>query len=421
MGFIDTAKREITFTSGLRGTMKWLSAVDPDGDFLVGDDFERAVDAHRSSVAIRFENKLIGYGELDAIANSFAHWALDQGLKQGDCVALFMENRPEYIACWLGLAKVGVVTALVNTNLQGKGLAHCIAIADAKALIVGHELAASLQSADEMDPSSSVKAVPRWSFGGRMNAARALEPVLKAMPKGRPSRDVRKGMKASALCLYVYTSGTTGLPKAAKLTHARTTGMMRSFISPCKITPRDRIYLTLPLYHGTGGICGVGQALLSGASLILRQRFSATQFWEEAVTEGATAFVYIGELCRYLLNTPPHPAERKHQIRTGFGNGLRADVWQAFEDRFGIEHLVEFYGSTEGNVSFVNFDGKVGAVGRIPKYLEKKFNTKIVRFDIPAETPIRNDAGFCIEAAPDEVGEALGQITDEARQRFRRL
>jgi fatty-acyl-CoA synthase len=255
-------------------------------------------------------------------------------------------------------------------------------------------------------------------LGGSFDGATSIDPLFADLPTERPAQSLRDTLIASDLCLYVYTSGTTGLPKAAKLSQARTLGMMRSFIDSCRITERDRIYLTLPLYHGTGGICGVGQALLTGATIILRKKFSASAFWEDAVKHKATSFVYIGELCRYLMNTPEHPLERQHTIRKGFGNGLRAEVWGRFVKRFNIPHLVEFYGSTEGNVSFMNYDGKIGAVGRLPSYMRNKIRTRIVKFDVAEEKPIRDKDGFCIETDPDEVGEAIGQITEDPRQRF---
>ena len=346
-------------------------------------------------------------------ANQFAHWALGEGLKPGDCAALFMDNRPDYVAAWAGLSKIGVVTALINNNLEGAGLAHCVNVADAKLVICGEEQAGAAQAV----AADFAGAPGLWAFGG--GAARDLGAALDAASTDRPDRALRSHLRGADLCQYVYTSGTTGLPKAARLTQMRTQGMMRAFISPCKTGPRDRVYITLPLYHGTGGICGVGMALMSGSSIILRRKFSASKFWDDAADEGATAIVYIGELCRYLLNQPPHPKERAHRIRTGFGNGLRPEVWQAFLDRFAIPHLCEFYGSTEGNVSFANYDGKVGAVGRIPGWLESRFDhIAFVKFDVAEEQPVRGADGFCIKAEPDEPGEALGRISEDARQRF---
>jgi fatty-acyl-CoA synthase len=324
-----------------------------------------------------------------------------------------MENRPDYVATWYGMSKIGVVVALINSNLEDESLAHCINISGAKFVITGTEQDDVIRNSQGLFTTKP----PVRTLGGGEGGD--LEAALAGVPATRPSHEHRAALRGRDLCLYVYTSGTTGMPKAAKLTNARTQGMMRSFIAPCHITERDRIYLTLPLYHGTGGLCGVGQALMTGASIILRRKFSASAFWDEATDEGATSIVYIGELCRYLLNQPAHPKERAHKIRTGFGNGLRPEVWAEFLERFNIPHLCEFYGSTEGNVSFLNFDGKVGAVGRIPGWLEKQFaNIAFVKFDIETEEPVRNAEGVCIRTDVDEAGEALGLIGEDVRNRF---
>ncbi|MAP95751.1 MAG: long-chain-acyl-CoA synthetase [Ponticaulis sp.] len=414
MGLFSTIKREYDYVTGVLGTLRRIGSISPDDKLTVADLFEEKVDTYKANVAIRYEDKIFTYGELDERANQYAHWGVAQGLKAGDTVALFMDNRPDYVAIWLGLAKIGVTTALINYNLQGSGLAHCIKIAEPRAVIMGPDQIGLYRTATPDLPDD----LAAWCIGGEGDGCQALAPILADMPDTRPAATLRETQRAGDLCLFIYTSGTTGLPKAARLTHARVIGMMRSFIVACNITERDRIYLTLPLYHATGGICGVGQAFLTGASLILRDKFSATHFWEDAVNYRATSFVYIGELCRYLVSAPPHPLEKAHAIRTGFGNGLRADVWQQFIDRFGIRDLVEFYGSTEGNVSFINVNKKIGAIGRLPPYMRNKLRHRIIRVDVETEQPIRDEEGFCMETEVDEVGEAIGEISDAPRQRF---
>lgn len=414
MGLFQTIKREANTILTLQRVKKWTDDIAPDSTNLVADDFEAVVDKYPNNVAWRFEGNLTTYAEMDALANKVANWGLSLGLQAGDAVALFMENRPEYVSFWYGLSKIGVVVGLINHNLTDKALAHCVNIADAKLILTGADQDEAIRSADGLFEGS-----PKvWTYGGQ--EGEDLSAALAATSDARPSRDHRAHLLGKDLCLYVYTSGTTGLPKAARLTQARTQGMMRSFIGPCKTTSRDRVYITLPLYHGTGGLCGVGQALMTGASIILRKKFSASQFWDDAADHGATSIVYIGELCRYLVNSPPHPKEKAHKIRTGFGNGLRPDIWEEFLTRFNISYVCEFYGSTEGNVSFLGFDGKVGAVGRIPGYLEKSVygHVAFVKFDVVEEKPIRGNDGFCIKTLPGEPGEAIGKVGDETRTRF---
>jgi fatty-acyl-CoA synthase len=413
MGIFQTIEREYKTLKTLTGMKKWIGPLDADDKQIVPDDFEAIVDKYPNNVAFRFEGGITTYAEMDALANKVANWALGKGLVAGDAVALFMENRPEYVSFWYGLSKIGVVVGLINHNLTDKALAHCVNIADAKMIITGADQDENVRSAASLfDGDPKV-----WTFGGQ--EGEDLTGPLNGASDARPDRSHREHLRGKDLCLYVYTSGTTGLPKAAKLTQTRTQGMMRSFIAPCNLTSRDRAYVTLPLYHGTGGICGVGMAMMVGASVVLRKKFSASGFWDDCADQGVTAIVYIGELCRYLMNSPEHPREREHKIRTGFGNGLRPDIWQGFLDRFNIPTLVEFYGSTEGNVSFANYDGKVGSVGRMPSYLKNTFaHLAFVKFDVVEEEPVRGEDGFCIRTDDDEPGEVLGRVGDDARTRF---
>lgn len=208
------------------------------------------------------------------------------------------------------------------------------------------------------------------------------------------------------------------MPKAAKVSHFRMLFMMNGFGGGLKTRSSDRTYIPLPLYHATGGICAVGMTLTVGGCVILRKRFSASAFWEDCRIYRASLFAYIGELCRYLVNGPPDPNDGVHVLRGCTGNGLRPEIWPAFQKRFRIPRIVEFYGSTEGNVSMLNYDNVVGAVGRVPPYMKKIFPVRLVQFDVAAETPVRGADGFCIACRPGEVGEALGGISERPGRAF---
>ncbi|HEY7798887.1 MAG TPA: long-chain-acyl-CoA synthetase [Hyphomonadaceae bacterium] len=414
MNLIDGIKSDWIYINGFRRIIGAIGKFDPDAEYTLADAMEEAVDDHDERTFISFEGQEISYAEFDARACQFAHWGLSVGLKKGDCVALFMENRPDYIAFWAGMAKIAVKTALINYNLSGAGLAHCVKITNARAMVMNPELAPNFESAREQTPLD----LGAFVLGGQTQGLKPIDATVAGMPKTRPDRSLRAGVKGAEVALYIYTSGTTGLPKAAKITNVRARGLMRVFVDATDAHRSDRILLTLPLYHATGGMCGVGTALNAGACIILRRRFSASHFWQEAIDNHATMLVYIGELGRYLMNQPPTALEKSHKITKGFGNGLRADVWAEFVERTGIKRMVEFYGSTEGNVNFFNLDGKIGAVGRIPRLLRSKLKGRIIKFDVETEEPVRGPDGLCIEADVDEPGEAVGPITSEPRQRF---
>jgi len=408
-------KRELKFLKGLSRTLKRVKSIAPESPNLICDDLEAAVDKWRDSQAIVFEGKSVTYAELDAIANRYAHWAKGQGITRGQTVALFMPNRLEYLAIWYGLSKVGVATALINNQLTGPALAHCLNISQALHCIVDPETSPCF----EQVKASLGRHVQQWVLGPATGDQRDLANALKSCSQLRPDRlTARNGLTAKDTALYIFTSGTTGMPKAARITHMRAQLYMRGFAGSTDARATDRIYITLPLYHATGGLCAMGAALLNGGAVVLRKKFSATAFWDDVVANNCTMFVYIGELCRYLANHPETPNEHAHKIRLIFGNGLRPDVWDVMLDRFKVGGVLEFYGATEGNVSLFNFDGRRGAIGRIPGYLRKKFNIRIVKFDVETETPVRGPNGCCIEAAPGEIGECIGHIAGDARSNF---
>ncbi len=414
MNLFDGIKSDWIYINGFRRIIGAIGSFDPEAEYTLADVIQDAVDDHADRTFISFEGQEITYAAFEARANQFAHWGQSVGLKKGDTVALFMENRPDYIAFWAGMAKIAVRTALINYNLSGAGLAHCIKVADCKAIVMNPELAPQFASAKDLAPLS----LGAFVLGGAVDGLVQIDSAVDKAVATRPDKSLRAGVKGGDVALYIYTSGTTGLPKAAKITGVRGRGLMRVFKDATEAGHNDRILLTLPLYHATGGMCGVGTALNAGACIILRRKFSASHFWQEAIQNNATMLVYIGELGRYLMNQPASALERQHKITKGFGNGLRADVWEQFVARTGIKRLVEFYGSTEGNVNFFNLDGKIGAVGRIPRLLRARLPARIIRFDVETEEPMRGPDGFCMEAAPDEVGEAVGPITGEVRQRF---
>ena len=380
MSFKARLEREWRFVRGLNRTLKRVKTIAPASPNLICDDLQSAVDQWRDRPALTFEGKTLSYGEMDAIANRYAHWAKTNNLRRGQTVALFMPNRLEYFPIWYGLTKVGVITALINNQLSGLALAHCLNISGAGQVIVDAETSPAFEQARGL----LEKPMQQWVLGHAAGDQRDLSQALKSCSSLPPDRSVREGMTAHDTALFIYTSGTTGLPKAARITHVRAQLFMRGFAGATGATEKDRVYNPLPLYHSTGGLCGLGAALLNGGSVVLKKKFSATHFWSDVAAENCTMFVYIGELCRYLVNQPPGEDDARHRIRLAFGNGLRPDVWAEMKARFRIPEILEFYGSTEGNVSMFNFDGRTGAIGRAPKWLRKKFNIRLVQFDVEA-------------------------------------
>jgi fatty-acyl-CoA synthase len=369
---------------------------------------------HGDAPALLSERESFTYRQLAARVNRYARWALAEGIQKGDTICLMMPNRPEYMALWLGVTRVGGAVALLNTNLAGATLAHCVNAVTPKHIIVAAELLDRFATARAL---ITVQAKV-WVHGeikleqdaGRPRIDRAVEVFSDRALGGEEVRPLTIEDRA----LYIYTSGTTGLPKAANMNHYRVMLAGHAFAGVMATRPSDRMYDCLPMYHTAGGLLATGPLLIAGGSVVIREKFSVREFWDDIARWNCTIFQYIGEFCRYLANSPPHPMERAHHLRLACGNGLRPDVWPDFKRRFGIPHIIEFYAATEGNVSLFNFEGKEGAVGRIPWFLEARFPTKVVRFDIDTQQPIRNRQGFCIECTPDEPGEVIGKILKDA-------
>jgi len=367
--------------------------------------------------ALLSDRESLTYRALTERANRYGGWALEHGIGTGDAVALFMPNRPEYLAIWLGVTRVGGVVALLNTNLAGSALAHCIDLVAPRHVIVAAELIAPFMTAlPHLAGAATI-----WVHGtGHDDFPRVDLDVDRRAgePLGRADR---RPPTIEDRALYIYTSGTTGLPKAASVSHFRLMQWSHWFAGLMDVRGGDRMYDCLPMYHSVGGVVAPGAALVGGASVALREKFSARDFWRDVVRWDCTLFQYIGELCRYLLHAEPTACEAEHRIRLCCGNGLRPDVWEDFKRRFGIPRILEFYAATEGNVSMFNVEGKPGAIGRIPPFLAHRFPAALVRFDVAREAPARDAQGRCIRCATNEVGEAIGKIVEDPSNPGRRF
>jgi fatty-acyl-CoA synthase len=356
--------------------------------------------------AVLSAGESLTYRQLAESANRYARWALESNLRKGDIVGLMMPNRPEYLPIWLGLSSAGILVALLNTHLRGPSLAHCIDLVAARHLIVAAEFIDQLRSAmSEMQSRPKV-----WSRGGGEFAA--IENTLDQLSGAPLTEAERPDVTLADRALLIYTSGTTGLPKAANISHRRLLQWSFWFAGLMDTGPNDRIYNCLPMYHSVGGIVAPGSVLVRGGSVVIRDKFSAQEFWHDVIKWDCTLVQYIGELCRYLLNAPRDRCEQQHRIRICCGNGLAADVWEKFQYRFAIPRILEFYASTEGNVSLYNVEGKVGAIGRVPSFLRHRFPLALVKFDSATGEPTRDQRGYCVRCARNEIGEAIGRISD---------
>jgi acyl-CoA synthetase (AMP-forming)/AMP-acid ligase II len=358
-----------------------------------------------NGLALAYGEERFTFRDLDRKANQYARFFQSRGIGHGDVIALLMDNRPDYLFALFGLNRLRAIASLINTNLSGASLTHAINVCTPRGVLVGSEHA---QNLIEVLPSLSAVSGRVWFQAEKtaLETPAALERINEAVHEQSDARPL--GLSAprnTDIALYIYTSGTTGLPKAAVITHKRWMGAAYLFGGAIMdATQRDIIYVCLPLYHSNAMFGGVGTMLVTGAALALRRRFSASQFWDDVRRFDASVFIYIGELCRYLLNAPRSPHERNHRLRLATGNGLRGDIWEAFQRRFGVPLIREFYGATEGNAPLVNFEGRPGMIGRM------KIGQALVRCDPESGEVTRNQRGLCEKVEAGERGILLINI-----------
>lgn len=340
------------------------------GDILV----QKAKEYPNKKAYIQAEtNFSLTFKEANELSNKVANFFYEKGFRKGDVIALIMENRVEYGPFWMGLSKIGVITALINTNLRGDSLKHCITNGEAKAVVfteLYEEAVAGIHDNEKeyfcFDKDSSLDWVT------------SLQPLLGVASQMEPPR-----CKNTILdkMMYIYTSGTTGLPKAAVIRGIRFVFMSKGVSECIRMSEKDIAYNTLPLYHTNGGVALLGLSLFSGVTFVTRKKFSASKFFEDCCKYECTVFNYIGEICRYLLAQPVREFDKAHKIRLCTGNGLRASIWKEFQERFNIPLVAEFYGATEGNASMCNIYGKPGAVGIGTRLFNFVFPLKLVKVD----------------------------------------
>ncbi|XP_029993431.1 long-chain fatty acid transport protein 2 [Sphaeramia orbicularis] len=381
--------------------------------YSILDCFLDAVRSHPSKVFVHFEGRAHTYEEADKHSNRVARaLQAEVRLQEGDPVALFLPNEPTFIWVWLGLAKLGCPAALLNFNIRSKSLLHCFSCCGAKVLLTSPELQ---DAVEEVLPTLKEQGISVYLLSETCSTQgiSTLSDKIRQASDEPLSRDLRANVNIKSTALYIYTSGTTGLPKAAIVSHERV--WAASFIQAvCGVTENDIFYINLPLYHSAGFLIGMAGAIERGITIILRRKFSASQFWDDCRKYNVTVMQYIGETMRYLCNTPKKDNEKDHKVRVAIGNGVRTDIWSEFLSRFGDIKVRELYAATEGNIGFINYTSKIGAVGRVNFVHRFFFPYTLIKFDIEKEEPVRNADGLCVEAARGETGLLVGRVTQRS-------
>ncbi|XP_075997918.1 long-chain fatty acid transport protein 2-like [Genypterus blacodes] len=379
-------------------------------NFTILDKFLERVKTQPRKPFIRFKDETLSYQDVDKASNRAARVFLQNGTKEGETVALFLANDPAFLWLWLGLVKIGCSAAFLNYNIRSKSLLHCLQCSGAKTLVAAEELQ---DAVDDIMPSLLEQQVTVFILTEsceRANMKSLKDKVSQASSEPLP-KDLRAHLTLMSPAVYIYTSGTTGLPKAAVISHLRlwVVGFYQFIVG---VNSNDVVYVSLPLYHTTGFMACTA-AIERGITVALRSKFSASQFWDDCRKYDVTVIQYIGEVMRYLCNTPKKDNDQSHKVRLAVGNGLRADVWRDFINRFGNVQMFEFYGATEGNIGLWNYTGRVGAIGRDTIFQRCIMSYALIKCDTVTGEPVRDPSGFCIKAK-GEPGLLVSEITQRA-------
>ncbi|XP_037651328.1 very long-chain acyl-CoA synthetase [Sebastes umbrosus] len=397
----------------LRIVVKFMSRRRRRPLFFVLDRFLEQTAAHPHKLFIVFENENYSFTYTDKRSNKTANALLSQtGYKAGDTVALFMGNEPVFMFTWLALAKLGSPVALLNHNIRTKSLLHCFNCCKAKVLIAASELKEAVEDVLPSLIEHGVTVLLMTKHCDTPGIESFSDKVDEASDTPLP-RSLRSHITFKSPAVYIYTSGTTGLPKAAVVNQNRLLTAL-AVLSSNGVTSSDVIYLNLPLYHTAGFIIGFIGSIETGSTIILKRKFSASKFWDDCRKHSVTVVQYIGEVMRYLCSTPKRENDKDHKVKLAIGNGVRAEIWREFLNRFGNIQIREFYASTEGNVGFVNYAGKIGAIGRVNFFHQKLFPFTLIKYNTELDEPIRDANGLCVESPKGETGLLVSKITDIA-------
>ena len=364
---------------------------EPESNASIAGTFQSSTEKFGERPFLYFENETWTYSQANKAANSFARYLIQNGVQHGDRVVLYMENRPYFVISLLALNKLGAIGVLINTSLTGDPLIHCINSSDSTKCIVGAERAKPLE--DVLDRINITKqddflwvedtqdySLPEWAMNLKSSLVFSDDQNL----------EETNLVQAKDTACYIFTSGTTGVPKAAILPNSKLiAGSLNITMAGYRINEEDCMYNCLPLYHSTGLMLGLCAAIQVGAASFIKRKFSASSFWEDAHKHNTTAFVYIGELCRYLANQEPSVAELNNPITSMVGNGLRPDVWDTFRDRFAVDRIIEIYGASEGNALFMNLFNKDKTIGMTSA------DVALLEYDVAEDKILKNEEGFC--------------------------
>jgi len=340
---------------------------------VVGTLIQERAQSHADRVFLFFEDQKITWGQIDRMSNQFAQGLNALGIKKGDKVVLMMQNHPDFLYAWFGATKLGAVEVPVNVALKGDSLSYIINNSDSKILFIDSSLLERLVLI-----RNDLKKLEKIVCRGKIDESIADSLSIPVMSMDEffkyPSDPVKADVSWTDPLGILYTSGTTGLSKGVVLCHNAFTHLARLIAGFRQLGPQDVLYTFLPLFHGNAQMLSIMNAVVADSQLVLKDRFSASTFWDEIRHYGATQFNYLGAVMTILSKQPPKDNDKDNPVRICIGAACPPDVMKHMEERFGLICL-EGYGLTEAGI-FMHWtvdDRKIGSCGKIvDEYYEAK-------------------------------------------------
>lgn len=362
----------------------------PSAKTSIGKVFQDRAGRYADKVFLKFEDRELTYGEANETVNRYAAVLAARGVGHGDVVGIMLRNSVEPVLLMLAAVKCGAISGMLNYNQRDDVLEHSLGLLSASVVVAETEFVEPIsESGADTDGLLTLDELKR---------------LAETAPTTNPATTAAVLAKDKAF--YIFTSGTTGMPKASVMTHYRWLRALAGFGGlGMRLNSNDTLYCCLPLYHNNALTVALSSVLNSGATLALGKSFSASKFWDDVIRHDASAFVYIGEVCTYLLNQPPKETDRKHRVRVIAGNGLRPAIWDEFTERFGIQRVCEFYAASEGNTAFVNVLNVDKTTGICPSPVA------FVEYDESGD-PVRDKDGRVRKVANGEPGLLLSKVSN---------
>ena len=393
----------------IKSSMEKLEQLQDHQPISLGSILEENAVKFRDRPAVYFEEEVYTHHAFNGLVNQYAHYLQGIGVGKGTVAVIYLENRLATVVLIAALSKLGAVASLINANQRERVLQHSIEADQGRYFLIGAERVAAFEAIREhltLSSETIILGIGNGSANSFPPDYLPLHELAKEQSRRNPAttRTVTLGDRFA----NVFTSGTTGMPKASMQTHRKWyTCYLWYGKMNLNLNASDVLYVAIPYFHTNALIVAWPSAAAGGAAMAIRRRLSISNFWKDVRRYDVSAFIYIGEICRYLMNRPETPQDASHRVRKIIGNGLRPDIWKPFKKRFGIAEVYELYGASDSPLSFTNIFNLNCTVGT------NRAEYAIVKYDAENDVMVRNQDGFMERVVAGEPGLLLARISPE--------